>query len=70
MRRHMLDRLENITSPVAYQYGYETLESIYNKLYELVIMAETFGISGYELDQIKIAKQKYYWKIYERNKRG
>ena len=69
MRRHMRDRLENITSPVAYQIGMETLDSIYYKLHELVILAETFGIYGYEYEQLKIARQKYEEKIIERSKR-
>ena len=69
MRRHLLDRLENITNPVAYQIGMESLDSIYYKLHELVILAETFGICGYEYEQLKIARQKYEEKIIERSKR-
>lgn len=69
MRRHLRDRLENITNPVAYQIGIESLDSIYYKLYELAILAETFGIYGYELDQLMIARQKYEEKIIERSKR-
>jgi len=69
MRRHLRDRLENITSPVAYQIGMESLDSIYYKLHELVILAETFGIYGYEYEQLKIARQKYEEKIIERSKR-
>ena len=69
MRRHMRDRLENITSPVAYQIGMETLDSAYYKLHELIILAETFGIYGYEYEQLKIARQKYEEKIIERSKR-
>ena len=69
MRRHMRDRLENITSPVAYQIGMETLDSVYYKLHELIILAETFGIYGYEYEQLKIARQKYEEKIIERSKR-
>ncbi len=69
MRRHMRDRLENITSPVAYQIGMETLDSVYYKLHELIILAETFGIYGYEYEQLKIAKKGYEDRIIERNKR-
>ena len=65
MRRHMRDRLENITNPAAYQIGIESLDSIYYKLHELVILAETFGIYGYELDQLMIARQKY--KVWGKN---
>ena len=68
IRRHLRDRLENITNPVAYQIGMETLDSIYYKLHELVILAETFGIYGYEYEQLKIARKSYEEKIIERSK--
>lgn len=69
LRRHMLEQLEHLTNPVVYQYGYESLDSIYYKLCGLLILAETFGITGYELEQVKIAEQKYYRKIVDKQKR-
>lgn len=40
MKEYIKKRVWEITNPVAYQYGYETKESIYWRLSELALLAE------------------------------
>lgn len=58
LRAYLLDRLENITSPVAHSYGYETTETAFNKLSELTLLAERFRLYK-EANQLRNAKLRY-----------
>ena len=70
MCEYIKDRIERITSPVAYQYGYETKESAYNKLTELNLLNRTFGLGmDEEIEKAKAPYVEFFKNLYEESKR-
>lgn len=63
-------RMETITSPVAYSYGYESKESAYEKLLELHTLSVNFGIGMEErLEKAMEPYSEFFKKQYEQSKK-
>lgn len=70
MRSYIQTRIESITSPVAYSYGYETKQTAYEKLLELHTLSVNFRI-GMEDEIEKAMKpyQEHFKQEYEKNRK-
>lgn len=59
MEEYIRKRVEEITSPIAYQYGLQTKQSIYWQLNELVSISWRH-LKNFELaEEVKKARDKY-----------
>lgn len=59
MEEYIRKRVEEITSPIAYQYGLQTKQSIYWQLNELVSICWRH-LKNYELaEEVKKARDEY-----------
>ena len=67
---YIKERIETITSPVAYQYGFENNESVYHKLCELQSLSTAFCLGMSE--EIAKVTELYIERLkaeYEKTKR-
>lgn len=70
MKFYIQTRMESITSPVAYSYGYETQQTAYNKLLELHTLSVNFGIGmEEELEKAMKPYQEHFKKEYEKSRK-
>ena len=70
MQMYIRKRIDSITSPVAYSYGYETKESAYEKLLELHTLSLNFGIGMEEEIEKAMEPYKAFFKqLYDESRR-